>query len=193
MSTRIILASASPRRRELLDQIGVSYQVQAADIDESPLLGEAPEAYVVRIAAGKSQHIWQQTRGVVPVLSADTSVVLNGMIMGKPSDKVDGLRMLKQLSGTAHKVFTAVSLRADQHWQAVNVTEVSFRILTAQEIEAYWQTGEALDKAGAYAIQGRAGQFVNHIAGSFSGVVGLPLFETAELLTKAGIAILDTR
>jgi septum formation protein len=157
------------------------------------LLGEAPDAYVVRIAAAKSQHIWQQTRGVVPVLSADTSVVLNGMIMGKPSDKADGLRMLKQLSGTTHKVFTAVSLRADQHWHAVNVTEVSFRILKAHEIEAYWQTGEPLDKAGAYAIQGRAGQFVNHIAGSFSGVVGLPLFETAELLTKAGIAILDKR
>lgn len=187
MSVQIILASASPRRRELLDQIGVTYRVQPADIDEKPLSGETAQAYVVRIAAAKSEQVWQQS---LPVLSADTSVVLNGMIMGKPVNKADGLSMLRQLSGATHKVYSAISLRADQHWQALSVTEVSFRVLTEHEIVAYWQTREPLDKAGAYAIQGRAGQFVKHIAGSFSGVVGLPLFETAELLSKAGIKTL---
>lgn len=191
MKEQIILASASPRRRELLDQIGVSYRVHVADIDETPLIDEPPEAYVVRIAAAKSQQVHQQMPESIPVLSADTTVVLDGVIMGKPTDKVDGVRMLSKLSGATHEVYSAVSLRAEQHWQALSITQVTFRTLSACEIEAYWQTGEAKDKAGAYALQGRAGQFVEYIAGSYSGVVGLPLFETSNLLTKAGIKLLD--
>lgn len=191
MSASIILASGSPRRRELLDQIGVSYRVQAADIDETPLPGEAAQTYVQRIAAAKSECIRRLNPENELVLAADTSVVLAGTIMGKPVDRDDAIAMLSQLSGRSHRVYSAVSLRGAQHWQALNITEVRFRTLTQQEIEAYWRTGEPHDKAGAYAIQGIGGQFVEYIAGSFSGVVGLPLFETSALLAQAGIAILD--
>lgn len=191
MTKQIILASASPRRRELLDQIGVSYRVHAVDIDETPRLNESPLAYVERVAAEKSAACREQVHSDLPVLAADTAVVLNGRIMGKPRDFEHGRAMLEALSGKTHRVYSAISLRGRRHGQAVNITEVSFRELAAAEIEAYWRTGEPRDKAGAYAIQGHGAIFVRSITGSFSGVVGLPLFETALLLEKQGINILD--
>jgi septum formation protein len=187
MSIQIILASASPRRKALLDQIKVSYQVYPVDLDETPLPNEKPLAYVRRLAAEKSAACVAQLKTDKPVLAADTSVILGNVIMGKPQNQVDAIAMLSQLSGRTHQVYSAISLRGREHSQAVSITEVKFRQLTAQEILDYWYTGEPLDKAGSYAIQGLGGMFVESIVGSFSGVVGLPLFETAQLLSKQGI------
>ena len=190
MTKHIILASASPRRKELLDQIKVIYEVYPVDIDETPKPNENPLDYVQRVAAEKSATCVAQLNPSVPVLAADTSVILNGVIMGKPKDQRDALAMLMQLSGKTHQVYTALSLRGREHSQVVSKTDVTFRTLTEQEILTYWQTGEPLDKAGSYAIQGLGGVFVESIKGSFSGVVGLPLFETAQLLSKQGIEFL---
>jgi septum formation protein len=189
MAAQIILASASPRRKELLDQIKVTYVTCPVDLDETPLCYEAPLDYVQRLAAEKSAVCLARLQTDVPVLAADTTVVLGSLIMGKPKDKIDALAMLAQLSGKTHHVYTAISLRGHEHNQAVSVTEVTFRCLTDQEMLDYWDTGEPLDKAGGYAIQGRGGVFVESIKGSFSGVVGLPLFETAQLLAKQGIEL----
>jgi len=189
MSAQIILASASPRRKELLEQIRVKYLVNPVDLDETPFPNEDPQSYVQRLAAEKSAACMAQCGDALPVLAADTSVVLGDMIMGKPKDQADALAMLMQLSGQTHQVYTALSLRGQQHWQALSITEVTFRTLTEIEILAYWHTGEPIDKAGSYAIQGQGGVFVESIRGSFSGVVGLPLFETAELLAKQGIKV----
>lgn len=186
---QILLASASPRRRELLDQIGLDYRVAAVVLNESPLTNEAAEPYVMRLAAEKSLRAWQMGDGL-PVLAADTAVVLDDHILGKPIDKAHALAMLGSLSGRRHRVLTAVSLRCAQHRLILSETLVQFRKLSGREIEAYWNTGEPCDKAGAYAIQGRAAQFVERIEGSYSGVVGLPLFETAQLLRQAGIGLL---
>ncbi len=188
MAAQIILASASPRRQELLRQIQVDFIVNPVDLDESPQLNESPEAYVQRLAAEKSAACVVQRGAALPILAADTAVVIAGQILGKPKDKDDALAMLRLLSGKTHQVFTALSLRAQQHEQAFSVTEVTFRTLSDAEIVAYWQTGEPADKAGSYAIQGLGAVFVTAIQGSFSGVVGLPLFETAQLLSKQGIA-----
>ncbi len=190
MTRQIILASASPRRRELLDQIKVCYQVHAVDLDETPLLNESPLVYVQRVAAEKSALCQMQLNSSLPVLAADTSVIFGNKIMGKPKDEADALAMLTQLSGKTHQVITAVSLRGREHFEATSITEVTFRVLSIQEILNYWQTGEPLDKAGSYAIQGLGGLFVQSIVGSFSGVVGLPLFETAQLLSKQGIELI---
>ena len=189
MSVQIILASASPRRKELLDQINVSYRVYPVDLDETPWPDEAPLDYVQRVAAEKSAACKAQLNTEIPVLAADTAVILGAVIMGKPKDKADAMAMLTQLSGKTHQVYSAVSLRGREHGQAVSITEVTFRCLTEQEILAYWNSGEPFDKAGSYAIQGRGGVFIESIKGSFSGVVGLPLFETAELLSKQGIEL----
>ena len=190
MTSQIILASASPRRRELLDQIKVSYQVHAVDLDETPLPNEQPLAYVQRVAAEKSALCVAKLNPTLPVLAADTSVILGDIIIGKPKNQADALAMLRLLSGRTHQVVSAVSLRGSEHFEAISITEVTFRDLSEQEILAYWQTGEPLDKAGAYAIQGMGGLFVQSIVGSFSGVVGLPLFETAQLLSKQGIKLI---
>jgi len=189
MTVQIILASASPRRKELLDQIKVEYKVYPVDLDETPLPDEAPLDYVKRMAAEKSAACLAQLNTEIPVLAADTVVVLGCAIMGKPKNQADALAMLTQLSGKTHQVYSAISLRGREHGQAVSITEVTFRGLTEQEIVNYWHTGEPLDKAGSYAIQGMGGMFVEAIKGSFSGVVGLPLFETAELLSKQGIEL----
>ena len=181
MSVQIILASASPRRKELLDQIKVSYKVYPVDLDETPRLNEVPLDYVQRLAAEKSAACLAQLNTAIPVLAADTAVVLGSVIMGKPKDQADALTMLAQLSGKTHQVYSAISLRGREHSQAVSITDVTFRRLTEREILDYWNTGEPLDKAGSYAIQGMGGMFVKSIKGSFSGVVGLPMFETAEL------------
>lgn len=190
MSVQLILASASPRRKELLAQIQVSCHVCAVDIDETPYPNESPLAYVQRVAAEKSAACMALLNTDLPILAADTTVVLGSVIMGKPKDEADAVAMLTQLSGKTHQVYSAVSLRGRGHSQAVSITDVTFRQLTEQEIRAYWHSGEPLDKAGAYAIQGLGGIFVESIHGSFSGVVGLPLFETAALLSQQGIAVL---
>jgi len=187
----IILASSSPRRRELLDQIGVGYICSPVDVDETPRRGETPEQYVARLAAAKSLLARRSERTRLPVVGADTAVVLAGEIMGKPQGRDHALAMLARLSGRRHEVISAVSVRSpQQHWQALSVNTVTFRPIDRQEMHAYWATGEPVDKAGAYAIQGLGALFVKHIEGSFSGVVGLPLYETADLLRKAGISLL---
>jgi len=189
MTAQIILASASPRRQELLDQINVTYKVYPVDIDETPRANELPLAYVQRIAAEKSAACKARLTPDIPILAADTTVVLGNMIMGKPKNQADALAMLMLLSGKTHQVYSAISLRGLEHGQAVSVTEVTFRHLNEQELLAYWQSGEPLDKAGSYAIQGMGALFVQAIKGSFSGVVGLPLFETAELLSNQGVTV----
>ncbi len=186
---QIVLASASPRRRELLDQLGVTYTVMPVDIDERVLPGEKPELYVRRVTEQKAGVAVQAVSGL-PVLAADTSVVLDGRIMGKPKNQVHALDMLSSLSGRTHRVFTAVSLISDDHYQLVNVSEVSFRDISEAEQYCYWRSGEPVDKAGAYAIQGLGAMFVREIKGSYSGVMGLPIFETAELLRQSGIKLL---
>ena len=186
----IYLASGSPRRRELLQQIGVPFRVVATAVDEAVLRSEAPRAYVTRLAAAKADAGWQSSRDATdpPVLAADTAVVLDGKILGKPADREDAESMLRQLSGRTHEVLTAIALRTASGLQSrISRSEVTFRSIAADEAQAYWETGEPSDKAGAYAIQGRAAIFVADLRGSYSGVMGLPLFETAELLSDAGV------
>jgi len=191
-SPQIILASASPRRRELLDQLGIAHDAMPANIHEHPRPNESPEAYVRRMAAEKSLETWRNSGGRLPVLAADTEVVLDGNILGKPQDFGHASRMLSQLSGREHRVLSAVSLRrGSEHWEAMSISSVTFRRIGHDEIEAYWATGEPRDKAGAYAIQGKGAVFIRHLSGSYSGVMGLPLFETAELLRHAGISVLN--
>ena len=190
MSFQIILASASPRRQDLLAQIGVDCLVYPVDIDETPHANEAPIAYVERLAAEKSATCQNRINSPLPILAADTTVVLGNTIMGKPKDSSDAIAMLQQLSGQTHQVYTAISLRGHQHGQAVSITDVTFRDLSIEEIVAYCQTDEPMDKAGSYALQGKASIFVKSLQGSFSGVIGLPLFETAQLLSEQGINVL---
>jgi septum formation protein len=183
----IRLASVSPRRRELLAQIGVPHVITGAHIDESVLLGEPPRDYVQRMAQAKALTVWQQDSSL-PVLAADTTVVLDGVIFGKPTDQADCVRMLSTLSGRTHQVLTAVALASTAGIALrVSVSDVRFRTVTPDECVDYWQTGEPRDKAGAYAIQGKAAVFVESLIGSYSGVMGLPLFETAQLLRSAGV------
>lgn len=189
-SPQLVLASASPRRSELLKQIGIRHVISPVDIDETPWSHESPLAYVERVANEKSAACRVLLQNELPVLAADTSVVCDGQILGKPANLDDAVRMLSMLSGRCHEVYSGVSLRGDSHWQVISVTEVKFRTVSRDEIVAYWQTGEPCDKAGAYAIQGLASVFIESINGSFSGVMGLPLFETAQLLAKQGIRII---
>lgn len=188
---QIVLASASPRRRELLAQMGVQARVAPLDLDETPVVGENPRDYVCRLAADKARAGWQaQGASGLPVLGADTSVVCDGEILGKPADAEAARAMLARLAGRSHQVMTAVALASVQGVAVrLAITDVSFRALSEAEIRAYVATGEPLDKAGSYGIQGRAGVFVSHLAGSYSAVVGLPLQETAELLAEAGIPV----
>src|ERR1700744_1895407 len=183
----VCLASVSPRRRELLAQIGVPHTVVGADIDETAQVGEAPRDYVVRMARQKALIVRERGERL-PVLAADTAVVLDNIIYGKPRDREDGLAMLGRLSGRTHEVLTAVAL-ADSRGidMRLSVSTVRFRGLTPQECSAYWETGEPRDKAGGYAVQGAAAVFIDSLSGSYSGVMGLPLFETAELLRAAGV------
>jgi nucleoside triphosphate pyrophosphatase len=186
----IHLASSSPRRRELLQQIGVSFRVIGADLDETALQGESPLAYVSRLAQAKAQAGWERSRdsGGAPVLAADTAVVLDGRILGKPADMNDAIAMLLELSGRTHEVLTAVALRSSAGIESkVSRSAVTFRSIEPSEARAYWETGEPCDKAGAYAIQGYAAIFIVDLQGSYSGVMGLPLFETAALLETAGV------
>lgn len=183
----ICLASMSPRRRELLAQIGVPHSVVAAHVDESLLPDESPADYVARLARLKAGTV--RGRGeALPVLAADTTVVLEGSVFGKPTERTDGLAMLAALAGRTHEVLTAVALATARGVTVrVNCSSVRFRDIERAEMEAYWETGEPRDKAGGYAIQGYGAVFVAELRGSYSGVMGLPLFETAELLHEAGI------
>ena len=186
----IYLASGSPRRRELLQQIGVSFRVIDANLDETAIQGESPLAYVSRLAQAKAMAGWERSRdsGGAPVLAADTAVVLDGRILGKPAGMNDAIAMLLQLSGRAHEVLTAVAMRTAAGIEVkVSHSMVTFRPVDSSEASAYWETGEPTDKAGAYAIQGYAAIFISDLKGSYSGVMGLPLFETAALLKAAGV------
>jgi septum formation protein len=183
------LASASPRRRQLLDLIGVPHVVTPADIDETPRRGEAAGDYVVRLAREKAQAVWSLHQDL-PVLAADTTVVVDGEILGKPESADDALAMLRKLSGRAHFVHTGIALR-NVHGLSddISTTDVEFAELTDDMIRTYWNSGEPQGKAGAYAIQGLGAVFVSEISGSYTGVMGLPLFETAELLRYHGIRV----
>jgi septum formation protein len=193
----IYLASRSPRRRELLTQIGVRYHLllfrdrpeAGAEVNEDPLPNEAADAYVERIARAKAQVGWkrmaQRNLPQAPVLAADTTVVVDGKIFGKPADRADAERMLAALSGRSHEVLTAIALQYGEQLDSVlSRSEVRFKTLSPDEIRDYVAGGEADDKAGAYAIQGRAARFIAELRGSYSGVMGLPLFETSQLLDK---------
>ncbi len=198
---RVYLASQSPRRRELLKQIGVSCEVlllrtdaRRADVDETPLPNETPEAYVQRICEAKARAGLNtlQFRNLppFPVLAADTTVSLDNRIIGKPMDREDAASILRQLSGRQHQVLTAVAVASDTRLEMrLSTTTVTFAALSEERIRRYVLTDEPHDKAGAYGIQGHAGSFVQHISGSYSGVMGLPLFETVELLQRFGYPV----
>lgn len=188
----IYLASRSPRRRELLKQIGLHFEVVAPDIDETPLPGEKPEDYVARAAKDKALAAWEHVKERKlpphPVLAADTTVALGDEIFGKPESDEDAARILQRLSGATHRVLTAVAVAyGDRLESRLSVTQVEFAPLSDHDIEFYVLTGEPHDKAGAYGIQGHAARFVRRIDGSYTGVMGLPLFETAELLNTIGM------
>ena len=185
----IYLASASPRRSALLTQIGVAHRILPADIPEARGRDEPCERYVVRLAEQKASAVWEQTQGAQsrPVLAADTTVVLDERVLGKPRDADDALEMLADLSGRSHRVMTGVALRHAGGLDSVlSVSEVRFRSTSEAERRAYCATNEPLDKAGGYGIQGYGAVFVEWIEGSFSAVVGLPLHETAALLAGVG-------
>lgn len=198
----IYLASRSPRRRELLKQIGIRHNIllmrevlsRPADVDETPMQGELPADYVYRVTHTKAEAGWlrlkQRGMPLLPVLAADTIVVLDGRILGKPQDAGQAEAMLRALSGQEHQVYTAVGLAFQgQIRLRLSTTAVRFRDISPREIGAYIASGESHDKAGAYAIQGKAAAFVININGSYSSVVGLPLFETAQLLEETGITV----
>lgn len=188
-AARVILASASPRRQRLLQQIGVAFRVVVADVDERVLPGEKPDTYTLRVARDKALTVLRRESDGLPVLAADTAVVLDGEILGKPVDRADAVRMLGRLSGRTHEVYSAVALALapDRVLERLNVSRVSFAPLDTGWIEAYCDTGDPMDKAGAYGVQGRAAERIARIEGSFYGVMGLPLFETAELLRRAEV------
>lgn len=203
MSPRIYLASTSPRRRELLRQIGVQFDVltfrsgergEDADVDETPLAGEAVEHYVERLALAKAEAGVRriQWRKMVrhPVLAADTTLDLDGEIIGKPVDAADAQAILRRLSGRSHRVLTALAVSDGERTRSsISISTVKFRELLDSEIRLYVASGEPMDKAGAYGIQGKAAIFIEEIQGSCSGIVGLPLFETAQLLKGFGYSL----
>lgn len=195
---RLYLASTSPRRRELLAQIGVTFETLSPDIPEHVLAAESPEAYVCRLAAEKARAGLEMLDHIPPdesvlLLGSDTSVVVDGTILGKPQGQEDGLAMLARLSGRSHQVMTAVSLINNQGRQQteLNISEVQFRQISSAEMERYWFSGEPADKAGGYAVQGLGAIFIEHLNGSYSAVMGLPLFETAQLLESFGLSVLQ--
>lgn len=183
----LCLASMSPRRRALLAQIGVPHVVRPAHLDESLLPGEPAAAYVQRLARAKALAV-RALDAPLPVLAADTSVVVDGEVCGKPDGEAAGVAMLLRLSGRSHQVLTAVALATAAGVEVrLSASEVRMRTLHADECTAYWRTGEPCDKAGGYAVQGYGAVFIEHLSGSYSGVMGLPLYETAQLLATAGI------
>ena len=201
----LYLASQSPRRALLLEQLSVDFIVLAVDIDESQAALEPPNDYVLRMATKKAQQGFRcleeanAQAAYTTVLAADTAVVFNRQILGKPRNASNAKQMLSMLSGHSHEVLTAICLAQRQcdgglrQESRISKTNVTFRPITEQEIEWYWQTGEPEDKAGGYGIQGKAAQFISHISGSYSGVMGLPLFEMSELMSRFGFALSSSR
>lgn len=191
MQVDLYLASQSPRRQELLIQLGVRFAVRAKAVPEISLADESPRAFVERLALEKAQAVWQDlTAGEQrPVLGSDTVVVIDEQMMGKPASREQCIAMLQQLSDRTHQVMTGVAIVGREHSVCVNVSEVTFRELSLAEIEDYWATGEPVDKAGAYAIQGYGAAFVERLVGSYSGVMGLPLYETAQLLKQFDVPV----
>ena len=186
---QVVLASASPRRRELLRQIGVVFRAVPAQIEEVPLEGESPSAFVQRMAREKAVEVMQIEGDGLPVLGSDTAVIVDGLILGKPSDRQNAGAMLRSLSGRTHEVLSAVAVAvnsAEIH-ESLNCSQVTFAELEPEWIESYIDTGDPMDKAGAYGVQGKAAEKISRIEGSFYGVMGLPLFETAQLLRRAGV------
>lgn len=193
MSISLILASASPRRTALLDQMGLSHRQFPVDIDESPLADESPEVMVMRLAEQKAATAWQRLSAAgetdMVVLASDTLIAFNGKPLGKPADREDCFSMLRSLSDNEHEVLTAISVKGDQGSKTQCIcTKVQFAPVSDDDIAAYWDTGEPADKAGSYAIQGIGGQFVKSVSGSVSSVIGLPLYETRCLLKEFGIS-----
>lgn len=199
---KIYLASKSPRRRELLRQVGVEFELlllrdspnRGQDVSEAVLPDELPDDYVARVTREKADVAWQimtlRKLPFRPVLAADTTVVLDNKILGKPQDQAEALDMLKRLSGTTHTVLTSIAVHyLDGTLYATQRSEVTFASLTDAQMQAYCMSPEPYDKAGGYGIQGSAARFISHISGSYSGIMGLPLFETSQLLRKAGIFI----
>ncbi|HTD03173.1 MAG: Maf family protein [Pseudomonadota bacterium] len=199
---KIYLASKSPRRRELLRQIGVEFELlllrdspnRGPDVSETVLPGELPDAYVARVTREKADVAWQimtmRKLPLRPVLAADTTVVIDNQILGKPQDHVEALNMLQRLSGATHTVLTSIAVHhIDGSLHTTQRSEVTFAALTDAQMQAYCMSPEPYDKAGGYGIQGSAARFISHISGSYSGIMGLPLFETSQLLRKAGIFI----
>ena len=185
----IVLASASPRRRDLLQQIGINFRVVVAAIEEQPLPDEKPGDFVLRMAREKALEVMQREGAGLPVLGADTAVILDGRILGKPVNRNDAIAMLSKLSGKTHEVYSAVAVAVSEieiH-RVLNVTRVTFSNLEPDWIESYCDTGDPMDKAGAYGVQGKAAEKISRIEGSFYGVMGLPLFETAQLLKRAEV------
>jgi septum formation protein len=196
-SPALYLASASPRRRELLEQIGIDYRQLVVDVPEVRQEEEVAEMYVLRVALEKARAGRAQLahHDATPVLGADTAVVIEGEVLGKPRDEADALTILARLSGQWHQVMSAVAVvgaDGEEH-SRLSVNAVQFRQVSDAEALAYWASGEPRDKAGGYAIQGRAAIFIERLEGSYSGVMGLPLFETAELLQRFGISVLGGR
>ena len=203
LDKKIYLASKSPRRRELLRQVGIDFDLlslrtdptRGEDVSEAALNGEPALAYVERVAREKGAFAWKvlhmRRMPLRPVLSADTTVTIDGEILGKPADMAEAVAMLERLSGRTHQVLTSVALHyIDIAEQVTQVSDVRFAKLSPATIRAYCATSEPYDKAGAYGIQGLAALFIEHIEGSHSGIMGLPVFETAQLLQKAGVAVL---
>lgn len=194
MSVVLILASASSRRVELLQQIQVGFEQQVADIDESHLNGETANEFVCRLALEKAHAIREKNPADVAVLGSDTIVVLGEQILGKPENKQQAADMLNLLSGKTHQVMTAVTLITEKQTQTrLSISDVTFMPLDKNLIDAYLEAGESMDKAGAYAVQGIAAQFITEIKGSYSGIMGLPLYETRSLLKAAGITLLGSK
>jgi len=189
----LILASGSPRRRQLLEMLGLPFRAVAPDVDESLLPWEQPEAYVTRLARDKARVVAAREHGT-PVLGADTTVVLRGRLFGKPADPAEAADMLRRLQGRKHQVMTAVAVALDGRVEhALDVTDVTFRRLSDEQIADYVATGEPLDKAGAYAIQGKGAALVEGIRGDFFGVMGLPLRLALDLLARFGVCYRFTR
>lgn len=189
MPRSLVLASQSPRRRELLTQIGLEFEVEPADIDERPRSGEAPRDYVLRMAREKADTVATRVSSGTIVLGSDTSVVLGSTILGKPSGMDEAVEHLMALSDRTHQVMTAIAVAGAYQAERLVVSDVTFKSLTEEECLAYCATGESMDKAGSYGIQGFGAVFVSHLAGSYSAVMGLPLFETAQLLGEAGVDV----
>lgn len=194
MTKSVVLASASPRRTALLKQMNIAHTIQPADIDESPREDETPMALVSRLASEKAQAVKAQLESKqamtseTVILASDTLIAFDGQSVGKPQDKADSKRILKMLSGKTHQVLTSIcALSEVQEQTQVITTSVTFAALTDAQIDAYWETGEPADKAGSYAIQGIGGEFVVSINGSASAVIGLPLYETRQLLNEFGV------